>query len=176
VSTYSTEVAVKNFFRIDSWRNLRKEHVLQFMEMLPEVHPEVAKKLLDQVPELSEMAQAVLDDAAKAYDAALSSNNRSMELVHESHRKALDILQAELARTDLTPEERMSAFARIDEILANLRLKDTENKQFLAKQLHAKLATAAVVVAGIATVVFTAMKSAEKPSLEKILGAVSLKN
>jgi hypothetical protein len=32
------------------------------------------------------------------------------------------------------------------------------------------------IVAGIATVVFTAMKSAEKPSLEKILGAVSLKN
>lgn len=176
VSTYSTEVAVKKFLEIDSWRNLRKEHVLQFMEMLPEVDLEVAKKLLDQVPELSKMAQAVLDDAAKAYDAALSSNNRSMELVHESHRKALDILQAELARTDLTPEERMSAFAKIDEILANLRLKDTENKQFLAEQLRAKLATAAVAVAGIAAVVFTAMKSGEKPSLQKILGAVSSKN
>lgn len=176
VSTYSTEVAVKKFLEIDSWRNLRKEHVLQLMEMLPEVDPEVAKKLLDQVPELSKMAQAVLDDAAKAYDAALSSNNRSMELVHESHRKALDILQAELARTDLTPEERMSAFAKIDEILANLRLKDTENKQFLAEQLHAKLATAAVAVAGIAAVVFTAIKSGEKPSLQQILGAVSSKN
>ena len=146
------------------------------MEMLPEVDPEVAKKLLDQVPELSKLAQALLDDAAKAYDAEVSLNNGNMELVDESHRKALDILQADLARTDLTSEERMSAFARIDEILANLRLKDTENKQFLAEQLHAKLATAAVVVAGIAALVFTAIKSGEKPSLEKILGAVSSKN
>lgn len=146
------------------------------MEMLPEVDPEVAKKLLDQVPELSKMAQVVLDDAAKAYDAALSSNDLSMELVHENHRKALDILQAELARTDLTAEERMSAFARIDQILDNLRLKDTENKRFLAEQLHAKLAVAAVAAAGVAAVVFTAMKSGEKPSLEKILGAVSSKS
>ena len=76
------------------------------MEMLPEVDPEVAKKLLDQVPELSKMAQAVLDDAAKAYDAALSSNNRSMELVHEGHRKALDILHADMAITALPSSDR----------------------------------------------------------------------
>jgi hypothetical protein len=33
-----------------------------------------------------------------------------------------------------------------------------------------------VAVAGIAAVVFTAMKSGEKPSLQKILGAISSKN
>src|SRR4051812_33683885 len=141
------------------------------MEMLPEVDPEVAKKLLDQVPELSKLAQAVLDDAAKAYDAALSSNNRSMELVHESHRTALDILRAEIVRTDLTPEERMSAFARMDAILAAVRQKDTENKQFISDQLRAKLATGAAAAVGVAAVVYAAMKSGEKPSLQKILGA-----
>ena len=100
---YTGEVEIRNALGIESWKNLSKGTFLRFLDSLPEVAPEVVLKLIDQVPEITRLALVALDDAAKAYDAALTSNARGQEMVHQIHLERLAILKAEL-RKDLTPD------------------------------------------------------------------------
>jgi len=164
VPPYTSEVEIRNALGIESWRNLSKDTFLQFLDSLPEVDPEVALKLIDQVPEITKLARSALEDAAKAYDAALTSNARGQEMVHQIHIERLGILKAEL-REDPTPEERMRVLDEIRDVNSNALLKDTENKRFISAQFDKKLAAACVTAAAVIAVVFAAARSGDKPTL-----------
>jgi hypothetical protein len=157
------EIELRKLLGIESWRNLSKETVLRFLESLPEVDREVALKLIAQFPEITKLVQAALDDAGKAYDAALKSNARSQEMVHEIHRGTLEALRAELDK-DLTPEERMRVFDEIRDLNLNVRLKDTENKAFLAAQFDKRLAVAGGAFVTVIAIVLAAVRSGAKPT------------
>ena len=161
---YSSEVEVKEVLGIESWRNLSKDTFLRFLATMPEIDREVALKLIGQIPEITTFARVALDDAAKAYDAALTSNARSQEMVHQVHLERLAILKAELAK-DLSPEERMRVLDDIRDVNSSAFLKDTENKNFLAEQFDKRLAVVVVVAATLAAVVFVATKSGHKPGV-----------
>ena len=161
---YTSEVEIRNALGIESWRELSKNTFLRFLDSLPEVDPEVALKLIDQVPEITKLARGTLDEAAKAYEAALLSNARSQEMVHQIHLKRLRILKDELDK-DLTPEERMRVLDEIREVNSNVLLKDTENKRFISAQFDKILATAGVTAAAVIAVVFAVTRSGDKPTL-----------
>jgi hypothetical protein len=163
VPPLNSEVEIKNALGIESWRNLSKDTFLRFLASLPEIDPEVALKLIAQVPEITQLAKAALVDAAKAYDAALKSNARSQEMVHEIHLKRLEILEAELDK-DLTPEDRMRVLEEIQDVNSNALLKDTENKRFISAQFDKKLAMAGAAFATVIAVVFAAARSGDKPT------------
>jgi len=164
VSPYANEVEVRNALGIESWRNLSKETFFRFLDSLPEIDRELALKLIDQVPEITKLARAALNDATKAYDAALKSNARGQEMVHEIHLQRLEILKDELGK-DLTPEERMRVLDEIKDVNSNALLKDTENKRFLSAQYDRKLAAAVVTAAAFFVFVFAAARSGDKPPL-----------
>ena len=155
---YTSDVEIRNALGIESWRNLSKETFLRFLDSLPEVDREVALKLVDQIPKITELARGVLDDAAKAYDAALTSNERGQEMVHQIHLERQRILEAELGK-DLTPEERMRVLDDFRDVNSNALLKDTENKRFISEQLDKKLVAGVVIVLGVIAIGFAAGRS-----------------
>jgi hypothetical protein len=157
--TYSSEVEIRNALGIESWRNLSKDTVLRLLDSLPEIDHEVALKLIEQVPEITKLARGALDDAGKAYDAALTSNARGQEMVHEIHRERLGILKAELEK-DLTPEERMRVFDDIRDVNLNALLKDTENKRFISALFEKTMAAVGVTAVAVMAVV-VAVRRAE---------------
>ena len=159
---HTSEIEIRNALGIESWRNLSKDTFLRFLDSLPEVDPEVALKLIDQVPEITKLARGALDDAAKAYDAALTSNARGQEMVHQIHLERLGILKAEL-RKDLTPEERLRVLDEVRDVNLNTLLKDTENKRFISEQLEKKLAAGVLIFLSVIALGFAAGKSS--PSL-----------
>ena len=160
---YTSEVWIRNALGIESWRNLSKDTFLRFLDSLPEVDPEVALKIIDQVPEITKLAQGALDDVAKGYDVALTLNARGQEMVHQIHLERLGILKAEL-RKDLTPEERMRVLDEIRDVNSNALLKDTENKRFISALFDKKLAAAGLTAAAI-VVVLALARSGDKPTL-----------
>jgi hypothetical protein len=161
---YTSEVEIRNALGIEPGKNLSKDTFLRFLDRLPEVDPEVALKLIDQVPEIAKLARGVLDDAAKAYHAALTSNARGQEMVHQIHLEHLEILKAELLRKDLTAEERMRVYKEIRDVNSNALLKDTENKRFISA-LFDKTLAAGVTAAAVIAVVVVAARSGDKPTL-----------
>jgi hypothetical protein len=161
---YNSEVEVKEVLGIESWRNLSKDTFLRFLATMPEIDREVALKLIGQIPEITTFARVALDDAAKAYDATLTSNARSQEMVHQIHLERLAILKAELAK-DLSPEEWMRVLGDIREVHLSAVLKDTENKKFLAEQFDKRLGVVVSAIATLAAVLFAAAKSGHKPGV-----------
>ena len=172
MSPYANDLEVKKALGIESWRNLSKDTFFRFLDSLPEIDRELALKLIAQVPEITKLARAALNDATKAYDAALKSNARSQEMVHEIQRQRLEILKDELGK-DLTPEERMRVLDEIKDVHSNALLKDTENKTFLSGLYDKKLAAAGVTGLAFLAFVFAAGRSGGKPPLGagRVLGS-----
>ena len=150
---YTSEIEIKNALGIESWRNLSNDTVLRLLDILPEADRELALKLIAQVPEITKLARAALVDATKAYDAALTSNARGHEMVHQIHLERLRILEAELDK-DLTPEERMRVLDDIRDVNLNALSKDTENKKFISEQFDKALALVRMTVAAVIGVAF----------------------
>lgn len=155
---YTSEVEVKDVLGIESWRNLSKDTFLRFLATMPEMDKEVALELIGQIPELTTSARLVLDDAARAYDAALASNARSQETTHQIGLERLAILRAELGK-DLSPEDRMRVLDDIRDVHARALLKDTENKKFLADQFDKRLGVVVAAAAALTATVYAAAKS-----------------
>jgi hypothetical protein len=172
VQPYKSEIEVRDALGIASWRNLSKDVFLGFLERLPEVDPQVALQIIAQIPEITKLARAAVGDAAKAYDAALKTNTRGQEIVHEIELERLKILKSELDK-DLTPEAWGRVLDEIRDVHAKALLHDTDNKKFISEQLDKTLAAAGVAVAAVAAVVFAAVRSGQKPTLAagRILGS-----
>lgn len=167
VARYSSEVELKDALGIESWRNLSKGTFLKFLEKMPETDPEVALKLIGQIPEITTLARTALDDASRAHEATLASNERGQEMVHQFHMEHLAILRAELDR-DLTDEQRLRVWDQIREVNVSVLQSNTEHKRFLSEQLDKRLAAAAAASAAILTVVVTAARSGKVPKIGRL--------
>ena len=164
---YTNEVEVRNALGLPDWRHLRKEHVLQLMSMLSDMDSHVALSILGQLPDIAMFARVALEDVAKAHDATLASNARSMEMVHEAHMARLDLLKGELGRDDLSPDERRHLVNEVREVHADALAKDTENKRFLSEQFDKRLMGVLASAVALAAVVFAAAKAGSKqPAFE----------
>lgn len=169
---FNSEVDVREFLGLESWRNLSKDTFLQFLSAMPEIDREVALQLIGQIPEITTFAKVALDDAAAAYDGLLASNTRSMEMLHQIDSTILEALKDDLAR-ELSPEERMHVLDAIRDVHSRSHTKDTENKKFLADQFDKRLGVAAVTAIAVAGIVFAASKSGGKAgvNVSRVLAA-----
>ncbi|CAB4892512.1 unannotated protein [freshwater metagenome] len=170
MSAYVTEVDAKHALNINTWRNLSKDKVLQFLQTMPQMDPAVALKVVAQIPEITSLARGAIDDAAKAYDGALVSNEHSYAAAQQFAREGLAILREELARDNLTPEDRMRVLAQISEAIDAVFEKETENKHFIAHMHGQTLATIGMGVLTVVGVVAAAAWTGQKPSLGSLFG------
>jgi hypothetical protein len=159
---YQNEVELRESLGLQSWRNLSKDTVIKLFENLQDTDPEVALKLVAQLPEITTYARAALDDTTRAYEAAINANTRSQDNLHALHMARLDILRAQLDK-DLDPEERLRVYDDIREVNANALQVDQHNRRFLSEQLEKKLMATVAASIGVAAVVVTVAKAGHKP-------------
>ena len=159
---YDNEVALRESMGLQSWRNLSKDNVFDLIRKLPDTNPEVALQLLGQMPEISSLARATLDDTTRAYEAAISSNARNQDNLHALHMERIAILRAELDK-DPSPEERLRLLEEVRDVNDNALSLNERNQRFLSEQLEKKLKAAAAATLAVATVVAVAAKSGQKP-------------
>lgn len=164
---YTTEVQVKDALGLPDWRHLRKEHVLQLMSMLSDMDSRVALNILGQLPDITMFARIAIEDVAKGHDATLSSNSRSIEMVHEVHMARLAILERELGK-EPGSEERLHLIAEVREVHSDAQAKDTENKRFLSEQLEKRLMG---IVAGAVALIAVVFAAAAARSKEPVTGS-----
>lgn len=100
------EEAVKKMLGIESFRQLSGPRIVEFVNMIPQMEPEVAIKALGQFPELMKGMLGLAEEGKSAYVAALDANEKSSEATLTRMDAIIDIFRAQLDRDDLTPEER----------------------------------------------------------------------
>lgn len=145
-----SEEEVKKLLGIKDFRHLSKKQVITFISSLPQMDPEVAKKVIDQFPRMAEMAVDIAKEYRLALDSAIKSNDESAKMTAASLDKVIDILSAQLKREDLTPEERIQIVNTIGEVTGYHLELHKMNQDFMLKGLgYFCLLAAGVVVAGV---------------------------
>lgn len=126
---------VKNALKIDSFRNLSKDKIMEFVSLIPNMDKEVAIKIIEQYPAFAKLSESMVAQLNKMCDIALEKNEESQRLTIQAYKQILDELSNQLHMEDISKEEREKITKQMIEIADKISVKDTENKAFIDKMV-----------------------------------------
>lgn len=132
---YITEDMVKKALKIDSFRNLSKDKVMQFMSMIPYMDKDVAIAIINQFPAFADFGKVAVQYLTEAYNNILEKNNESQREVLQGYQKILDALAAKLNADNISENERKSITEDMISIADKIAEADMRNKKFLIQVL-----------------------------------------
>lgn len=150
---YVSEDAVKKALKIDSFRNLSKDKIMQFASMIPYMDKEVAIAVINQFPEFVEFGKIVISSYMQMCDNILEKNKESQVAVIRGYQTILDALSRRMDLECITEENRKAITDDMILVADKIALVDMENKKFLdrmaTKGVLLLLGIAAAIGAGI---------------------------
>ena len=126
---------VKNALKIDSFRNLSKDKIMEFVSLIPNMDKEVSIKIIEQYPAFAKLSESMVAQLNKMCDTALEKNEESQRLTIQAYKQILDELSNQLHMEDISKEEREKITKQMIEIADKISVKDTENKAFIDKMV-----------------------------------------
>ncbi len=123
---------VKKALDIESFPNISKDKIIEFVSLIPNMDRDVAMKIIEQFPAYTEYAGAMIAQLNTLCDNALKSNDASQRDTIQSYKKLLDDLGELLKKDNLTAEERNSISDKMLTVADRISAKDTENKEFIS--------------------------------------------
>ena len=126
---------VKNALKIDSFRNLSKDKIMEFVSLIPNMDKEVAIKIIEQYPAFAKLSESMVAQLNKMCDTALEKNEESQRLTIQAYKQILDELSNQLHMEDISKEEREKITKQMIEIADKISVKDTENKAFIDRMV-----------------------------------------
>ncbi|OXZ27845.1 hypothetical protein B9N51_06580 [Finegoldia magna] len=133
--TFVSVEEVKNALKIDSFRNLSKDKIMEFVTLIPNMDKEVAIKIIEQYPAFAKLSESMVAQLNKMCDTALEKNEESQRLTIQAYKQILDELSNQLHMEDISKEEREKITKQMIEIAYKISVKDTENKAFIDKMV-----------------------------------------
>lgn len=126
-----TENEVKKALAIDSFRNMTKDKIMEFVSAIPNMDKDVAIKIIGQFPAYAESANNMLAQLNIMCNNAMKENGESQKEAIEAYKKILDDLGELLKKDTITAEERVQITDQMITVADRISAKDTENKDFL---------------------------------------------
>lgn len=150
---YVSEAAVKHALKIDSFREMSKDKIMQFASMIPYMDKEVALAIISQFPILAEFGETAISCYMQACDKLLESNKEGQAAVIHGYQTILDALSKRMEMEGITEEERKSITEDMISVADKIAEADLRNKKFLdgiaMKALLVVSGVAGLVGAGI---------------------------
>lgn len=128
-----TEKQVLKKLDIPDFRHLSKDKIMTFFSMLPNMDPEVAKKVIEQFPTYANTVKEVVSEYTNFLEKALNDNAESVQSYYSICSSILETLSKMLEQGNLTFEERKYIIEQMLEVESRVRQKDTENKKHRLK-------------------------------------------
>lgn len=128
---YVSEEAVKHALKIDSFRNLSKDKIMQFASMIPYMDKEVAIAIINQFPEYVSFGKAAIEQYTKMCSNILENNRESQMAVVKSYQTILDALSKRMEKENLTEQERKAITEDMIAVADKIAEADLNNKKFL---------------------------------------------
>ncbi|MCD8368662.1 MAG: hypothetical protein LUC48_11740 [Clostridiales bacterium] len=167
---YVSEQAVKRALKIDTFRNLSKEKVMQFASMLPYMDKDVATAIINQFPVFADFGKIAVNSYMEQCDKLLESNNKSQAAVIHGYQTILDALVKRMDNPNITEDEVASITESMIEIADKIEEADLQNKKFLERMgtriAFFALAAIAVLSAGVGVDSFISNRSGGLPQLD----------
>ncbi|SDB25229.1 hypothetical protein SAMN02910317_01225 [Ruminococcaceae bacterium FB2012] len=130
--TYVTEQQVKEALKIDSFRNITKDKIMEFVSLIPNMDKDVALSIINQFPTYVDMVKCMTEQLGKTCEIAMSDNSANQSEVNSAYKTIIDSLAEALNREDITPEERDSITNKMIQVADKMAEKDSENKRFIS--------------------------------------------
>lgn len=150
---YVSEEAVKRALKIDSFRNLSKDKIMQFASMIPYTDKEVAIAIINQFPEFADFGKTVISSYMQMCNNILEKSMESQAAVIHGYQTILDALARKMDVEIITEEERKSITEDMISVADKIAQADLQYKKFLdrlgTKVLWGVLSVAAIIGAGI---------------------------
>ena len=156
---------VKKALNIESFRNISKEKIMEFVSLIPNVDREIAIKIIEQYPVFAELSKSILSQLNKMCDIALEKNDESQKHVIEAYKQILDELSFQVRLDNLPKEEKTKYIEQMIEVADKMAAKDSENKAFIDKMVKYGMGvTVGVLIIG-ATILGVNIKGEELPKI-----------
>lgn len=161
-----SEEQVKNALKIDSFRNLSKDKIMEFVSLIPQMDREVAISIINQFPEYVDLATQMVDQLNVLCDRAMASNDNSQVASIESYKQILNELGKMLEDGKLTFEEKQQITDKMILVADKIAAKDTENKKWLDGVMKFKGAVVVFALALGAAILGVNIKGHQIPQLD----------
>ena len=133
--TLISEESVKKALNIESFRNLSKEKIVEFISLIPNMDKDVAISIINQFPAYAEMAGNIIAQLKTMCDSAIKEAGKSQKESIESYKLILSELGNLLQKDNISAEERALITDKMILIADRISAKDSEYKEFLLDAL-----------------------------------------
>ena len=130
-----SEESVKKALNIESFRNLSKEKIVEFISLIPNMDKDVAISIINQFPAYAEMAGNMIAQLNTMCDSAIKEAGKSQKESIESYKLILSELGNLLQKDNISAEERALITDKMILIADRISAKDSEYKEFLLDAL-----------------------------------------
>jgi len=130
---YVNEEAVKHALKIDSFRNLSKDKVMQFASMIPYMDKEVAISIIKQFPVYADFGKVAIEHYTKVCNSILELNKESQNDVIRGYQTILDALSKRMENKDISEQEYRSITNDMIAVADKIAEADLNNKKFLER-------------------------------------------
>lgn len=96
----------KKALKIESFRNLTKDKVMEFTSMIPYMEKEVALEIIKQFPVYVEFVESAIENYTQLCKTILETNKEEYEQAVHAHQYVLETFANQLEQENLTEEER----------------------------------------------------------------------
>lgn len=164
---YVSEEAVKKALAINSFREVSKEKIVDFISMIPNMDKDVAISIINQFPVYTDFANNVIATLKEMCDNIITSGDISQREIMAMYRQALDAFEKNLNNDDCTPEERQEIRQVMLLIVEQASKKDSEHKQWLIDLAKGIAPAIGIFVVGGLAILGVNIKGKDIPILKK---------
>ena len=145
---FVSEEAVKRALKIDSFRNLSKDKIMQFASMIPYMDKEVAISIINQFPTYAEFGKTIISYYTGICDNILQNSKASHDAAIQSYQTVLDALAKQLEKENITKSERKDITEKMIEVADKVAEADLHYQKFLERVLK-KIEWTVLIALGI---------------------------
>lgn len=115
-----TEKQLLRKLNIPDWRHMTKGKILQFVNNMSYLDPEVAKAALSQFPNFSELGIEIVKQLGNSLQSLITSKNQIDSRTFDSYERILDYLNNLLEKDYLSSQERQYVISSIVQVSNNI--------------------------------------------------------
>ncbi|MER2174028.1 MAG: hypothetical protein ABS911_05065 [Carnobacterium sp.] len=130
MSSQLTEHQVLQKLGIPDFRHMTKDKVVSFASMIQNMDPKVAKRALEQFPELTKIITEIVKNYREILEKTVDANSESNMSFYNSCDKVINALDKCLENENISFDEKKYFLNEMIRIIEMKEKKDTENKHF----------------------------------------------
>ncbi len=137
---------------IPSFRHMSKDKLASFVSALPDIDPDVAKKALEQFPDLSTAITEIVGHYRGIVSECIAGSDADTRLCLVTCASIIDSIQHELESEALTFEQRETLIGQSVGLVQMMRTIDADGKRFRTRIVYASSVALGLVAAALVSV------------------------